>query len=77
MLGFLALLALLTGGSKKGPRHTITSEGDVARAILWGSILSSGHHRSDGGFGGFSGGGGGFGGFGGGFTGGGGAGGSW
>ncbi len=77
VLGFLALLALLTGGSKKGPRHTITSEGDVARAILWGSILSSGHHRSGGGFGGFSGGGDGFGGFGGGFTGGGGAGGSW
>ena len=77
LLGFLLLLALLTGGSKRNSGHTITSDGDVARAILWGSILSSGHHRSGGGFGGFTGGGGGFGGFGGGFTGGGGAGGSW
>ena len=77
LLGFLLRLALLTGGSKRNSGHTITSDGDVARAILWGSILSSGHHRSGGGFRDFTGGGGGFGGFGGGFTGGGGAGGSW
>lgn len=72
------VISLLSSRSKVGSKHTISSGGDVATAILLGSLLSGGRgHGGGGGFGGFSGGGGGFGGFGGGFSGGGGAGGSW
>lgn len=80
IIGLLVVLIAIffTFGSRGGNRgsRTISSDSDVASAILLGSILS-GRRHSGGGFGGFSGGGGGFGGFGGGFTGGGGAGGSW
>lgn len=75
---FIILVSAISSRSKVGTKHTISSGGDVATAILLGSLLSgSGRSHGGGGFGGFSGGGGGFGGFGGGFSGGGGAGGSW
>lgn len=86
LLGVIIFFGLFLGFTKAGKAasensggRTISSAGDVASAILLGSLLSGGHRggSSGGGFGGFSGGGGGFGGFGGGFSGGGGAGGSW
>ena len=78
VVGFIAIIIILSllGSRGNSNSRTISSDGDVASAILLGSLLSGSRHRN-GGFGGFSQGGGGFGGFGGGFTGGGGAGGSW
>lgn len=71
----LIILGSIFGGGRRN-NHTYTADGDIARSIIIGSILASGHRsHGGGGFGGFSGGSGG--GFGGGFTGGGGAGGSW
>lgn len=74
---FFTAVARSSGRNNRGGNNGTKGGGDILDAIIIGSLLSGGHHRSGSGWGGSGGGFGGFGGFGGGSFGGGGASGSW
>ncbi|MBO8485394.1 MAG: TPM domain-containing protein [Bacteroidetes bacterium] len=74
---FFTAVARSSGRNNRGGNNGTKGGGDILDAIIIGSLLSGGNHRSGSGWGGSGGGFGGFGGFGGGSFGGGGASGSW